>query len=295
LSAAEKGSARQGWQRHFEGWQVLFVVGSIAIGAALLAIPRAVAPTELPLPRVDRAELSRFEGIEAERVTRAETKPLPYLVRAAGDAFRRFGAAESGPSDAATVEARRADFVAGIGAARKRHGDDLVLELRAAQTALFVRAVEQLGDKRTPDREALELGGAFVQRGNEMGWMDRGRMRLYPDEAACVFRVRWNDLAGVLDVRPFSPSLNEWRLYYRTLLGHAPPGSSTLSGYVDALVKHDAEYPELLARGIIAYWDSRFAEATELLAQHLASHPTGAWRLRAQNYLLAAYERAPRQ
>lgn len=294
MSGSEKGSTKSGWRRHVEGWQLLVVVGSIAIGAALLAIPRAIAPRELPLPAVDRAELSRLERVEAERLARAETKPLPYLVRAAGEALRLLGAAESESSNAATLEARRTDFLEAIGAARKRHGDDAVLVLRAVQTALFVRAVERLRDGRMPDREALELGGAFVLRGGEMGWMHGGRMRLEPDEAASVFRVRWNSLAGLLETRPFSPSLNEWRLYYRTLLGRAPPGSPTLSGYVDALVKHDSEYPVLLARGIIAYWDNRFAEATELLAQHLASHPMGPWRLRAQNYLLAAYERAPK-
>ena len=266
----------------------------MGIGAALLAIPRAVAPRELPLPRVDRAELSRFERLEAERLARAEAKPLPYLVRAAGDAFRRFGAAESGPTDASTVDARRKDFVETVRAARERHGDALVLELRAAHTTLFVRAVEKLRDGRAPDGEALELGGAFVLRGDETGWMEGGRMRLDAEEAACAFRVRWNELAGLLDMRPFAPSLDEWRLYYRALLRHAPHGSPMLSGYVDALLKHDSEYPSLLARGIIAYWDNRFAEATELFAQHLARQPTGAWRLRAQNYLLAAYQRAPK-
>jgi hypothetical protein len=295
LAGSEKGSSKPFfWQRHLEGWQVLLVVGAIALGAALLAVPRAVAPRELPLPRVDRAELSRFERVEADRLTRAKTTPLPFLVRAAGDAFRRFGTAEAGPSDAATVEARRSDFVEAIAAARKRHGDELVLELRAAQTALFVRALERLDGGGTANRETLELGGAFVLRGREMGWIDGDRMRLEADEAACAFRIRWNELAGVLATRPFSPSLEEWRLYYRTLLGHAPAGTPELSNYVDALVEHDSEYPALLARGIIAYWDNRFGDATELFAQHLAQHPTGAWRLRAQNYLLAAYERAPK-
>jgi hypothetical protein len=294
LAGSETSSTKQDWRRHFEGWQLLAVAGSLAVVAALLAIPRAVAPRELPLPTVDRRELLRFERVEADRLARAEKTPLPYLVRAAGDALRRFGAAEAGRTDANTLEARRADFSEAVRAARERHGDGLLLDLRAVQTALFVRAVDGLGGRRAPDREALELGGAFVARGEEMGWMDGGRMRLETDEAACVFRVRWNSLAGVLETRPFSPSFNEWRLYYRALLGHTPPGSPELSGYVDALVKHDSEYPALLARGIVAYWDNRFDEATELIAGHLARHPTGAWRLRAQNYLLAAYERAPK-
>jgi hypothetical protein len=291
LTTDSRGS---GWKRHLEGWQVLAVVGSIAVGAVLLAIPRPVAPRELPLPRVDRREQARLERSEAERLDRAEREPLPFLVRAAGEAFRRFGAAESGAADRDTVEARRTEFVEAVRSARQRHGDEPMLALRAIQTTLFVRAVEVLRRGRAADREVLELGGAFTESAAAAGFVDHGRLRLGDDEAACVFRMRWNSLAELLGTQPFSPTLNEWRLYYRVHLGHRRPGATELPGYVDALVRHDTEYPALLARGIIAYWDARFADATELFAEHLARHPTGAWRLRAQNYLLAAYSRAPR-
>lgn len=287
------GSTKTGWKRHLEGWQLLAVAGSIALGAALLAIPRAVVPRELPLPGVDRREYGLLERTEAGRLARAETKPLPYLVRAAGEAFRRFGTAESGSSDAATLEARKADFLESVVAARQRHGDEAMLDLRAIQTTLFVRAVDALRDGRR-SRDLLELGGSFVTRGDDAGWLRGGRVHLGADEAACIFRIRWSRLAGLLDTQPFSPTLNEWRLYYRALIAHASTESPAVAGYVDALIKLDPEYPALLARGIVAYWDARFDEATELFAQHLAAHPTGPWRLRAQNYLLAAYARAPK-
>jgi hypothetical protein len=288
------GSTKTDWRRHLEGWQLLVVAGSIAVGAAVLAIPRAVAPRELPLPALDRREQRRFEHTEADRMARAELKPLPYPVRAAGEAFRRFGAAESASSDSATLEARQAEFAGSIAAARQRLGDEPVLALRAVQTALFARAVDALRDRGSTSRDLLELGGSFAARGEATGWVLRGRVHLTMDEAACVFRVRWNKLAGVQDTRPFSPTLDEWRLYYRTFIRHASPESPEVGGYVDALIKLDPEYPALLARGILAYWDARFAEATELFAAHLSAHPTGPWRLRAQNYLLAAYAHAPK-
>jgi hypothetical protein len=294
LVKTRAGSNEPGLRRHLEGWPILAVLSSIALGAAALAIPRAAAPGELPLPRVDRAEQLSLDRGERERLVRAEAKPLPYIVRAAGDALRRFGEAEASSADEATLTERRADFSAAVEAARKRYGDRPLLDLRAAQTALFVRAVARLA-AGARDRDALELGGAFVTRASENGWTDaRGRPDLRPDEAGCMFRVRWTHLGGLLETRPFSPTLNEWRLYYRTLLAHSPRRAPGLDGYVDALVKYDPEYPELLARGIVAYWNGRFAEATEFFAQHLSRRPTGPWRLRAQNYLLAAYARAPK-
>src|SRR5262249_43383042 len=84
LSPRKASSGALGWRRHFEGWEVLLAVGSIAVGAAVLAIPRAAPPDELPLPVVNRAEEARSARTESERLLRAERHPLPYLVRGAG-------------------------------------------------------------------------------------------------------------------------------------------------------------------------------------------------------------------
>lgn len=277
------------------------VAGSIAAGATILAVPRAVVPRELPLPAIDGADLGRRARGERERLDKARQRPLPYLVRAAGDALRKYGVAEAG-TDAALSDAARREFVGAVDAARKRYGDGPLLDLRAVQTELFVGTVAHFRGTRA-DEDTIELGGGFVTRAQQNGWIDsRGRLLLDADEIACLFRVRWSHLAGLLETFPFSPSLNDWRLYYRTLLwdpkartGAISLGEGALLGsYVDALARRDPAYPVLLARGILEYWSGRFADATELLAQHLARHPTGPWRLRAQNYLLAAYARAPR-
>jgi hypothetical protein len=302
LSLLADGS---GWRRNLEGWQVLAVAGCIAVGAAALALPRATAPRELPLPQVDRAEQGRVERDERAELEKAQAKPLPFLVRAAGDALRRFGRAESG-LDPAPIDVARTDFQETVQGARKRHGDRALLDLRAVQTALFVRAVSELGRRPSPNPDAVELGGGFVSRAERSGWIDAtGHAVLEPDEAACIFKIRWSLLAGLIETFPFSPSLNDWRLYYRTLLVHSdsPRGqraargqqdAALLASYVDGLSKRDPEYPSILARGILAYWAGQFGEATELFAQHLSRHPTGPWRLRAQNYLLAAYSLAPK-
>jgi hypothetical protein len=285
--------------RHLEGWQLGVVAVGIAAASAALVLPRAVVPRELPLPAVDWREQQRDAEKDEERAARAEHDPVPYLVRAAGEAFRRFGAAEYARDDAAAEKLRR-DFVASFAEAEQHHGPEALLTLRAVQAALFVRAVNTARSDATPSRDVIELGGGFHRRARLNGWL--GPDGLDPDALACLFAVRWTRLAGALERHPFSPSLNQWRLYFRTLLEHPEAPATTsrdalaypelLSAYVGVLSKRDPDYPVLLAEGILAYRSGRYVAAQELLAAHLRQRPEGPWHLRAQNYLVAAYQRA---
>jgi hypothetical protein len=264
-----------------------------------------VAPRELPLPVVDRAALVRGAAQRRAVVTRLEQRAerLPRRVRAAGEALRRFGAAEAAGDTQATLTHAK-DFAAAVAGARQEHGDERLLALRAMQGALFVRAVAHWAATGKAERDLIELGGTFPERARRHGWID-DRHRLLLDETAaeCLFALRWSHLAGVLETHPFSPTLDEWRLYYRTLLVHPevprrsradPLGSpAVLARYVEALAARDPDYPVLLAQGILRYRAGRYGEAVTLLSRHLAKHPTGPWRLRAQNYLLGAYQQLP--
>ena len=80
--------------RHLRGWQLAVVAVGAALGGVALALPRPVAPKELPLPAVDRHEETRADARDGERIRVARAAPLPFLVRTAGEAFWRFGAAE---------------------------------------------------------------------------------------------------------------------------------------------------------------------------------------------------------
>jgi hypothetical protein len=64
--------------------------------------------------------------------------------------------------------------------------------------------------------------------------------------------------------------------------------AEALEGYVAALHKHDPDYPAALAGGVVAFRKGEFDMAAELFAVHLKDHPGGPWRLRAQNYWVAA-------
>jgi hypothetical protein len=282
--------------RHLRGWQLAVVAVGAALGGVALALPRPVAPKELPLPAVDRHEETRAEARDAERVRAARTAPLPFLVRAAGEAFRRFGAAEA-KNDDRDADAQQLAFCKRIEAARKQHGDEPVLALRAVQADLFVAAVR---DENV--EELRELGGSFFGPAGRDGVARAAQLRR--DELKSLFGMRWTRLARLTSERPFTPTLNEWRLYYRTLLSHAELASPTLerdaaartlslSRVVEALAKLDPDYPASLALGITRHWMGRYDDAESLFASYLSTHPTGPLRLRVQGYVLAARRHLP--
>ncbi|HVW25755.1 MAG TPA: hypothetical protein VHC69_10315 [Polyangiaceae bacterium] len=282
--------------RHLRGWQLAVVAVGTALGGVALALPRPVPPKELPLPAVDRHEEARAAARDRDRIASAREAPLPFLVRAAGDAFRRLGDAEvRGQENDADAMANA--FSKRVEAARKEHGDEPVLALRAVQTDLFVTAV-----RRWNLSELHQLGGSFfAARDAEAAT----RVAELPDdELASLFEMRWSKLAGVVKERPFAPTLNEWRLYYRTLLSHAELASpklehdataraASLGRVVEALAKIDPDYPASLALGVTRHWLARYDDAEALFTSYLAAHPTGAFRLRVQGYVLAARRHEP--
>src|ERR1700753_3455881 len=105
--------------RHLKGWQLAVVALGTALCGVALALPRPVAPRELPLPAVDRGAGRERHARARALVQAAATTPLPFLVRAAGEAFRHFGSAEAaGEVD----ETAAREFRARVGAALMQHG-----------------------------------------------------------------------------------------------------------------------------------------------------------------------------
>ena len=291
----------KGWRRHLEGWQLGVISVGIALLGALLAVPREVPPDVLPLPRIDRQEQRRVSRLERERAVAALVDPLPFDVRAVGEALRRYGQAESGGRSAAAL-AQHQQLAHLAAKARKAQGDTMLLRLRALQTHLFLGSLAswEAGGPVGPDLS--ELGGSLTRDADRLGWVDRhGRFIMSRIEREVLFRIRWGRLTGLLDDHPFAPSLTDWRTYYRFLLEHAPRPCSvdgrrqqalaTLQ-VVRALEKRDPGYPALLARGVLLYERGAFAAADQALGAHLLRFPEGPWRLRAQNYLTAARARS---
>jgi hypothetical protein len=289
----------ESWHRHLEGWQLAVVAVGMALCAAVLVIPRSVVPREIPVPVVDRREEGRTEKRRSELAETVKKTALPFLVRATGEALRRYGEAEFA-GDAARGAARAREVSRAAAQALHESGAEPLLALRAVQTELFVRAVTTWAGLHGSNQELIELGGGFARRAQRDGWVEHGRLVMAEDGLAELFVVRWTRLTGLQDTQPFIPTLNELRLYYRTLMLHPESRGSArgdtyaeadaLLGYVAALHKQDPDYPADLANGILAFRQSRFDDAAELFASHLREHPSGPWRLRAQNYWRAARE-----
>jgi tetratricopeptide (TPR) repeat protein len=227
-------------------------------------------------------------------VSDAKRRPLPFEVRAIGEALRRFGAASSPGREGSLDEIRSA-----VAAALARHSPELVVRLRALQTELFLSATRRWEETGVVDSDLRELGGSFVERARANGWIaPQNRLLLRADQRATLFRLRWTELAGLRETHPFRPSLNEWRVYYRLLL-ELPEGGAqgererarAQLEYVTALARRDPDYPAALASGVLYCKLGAYDRAAEAFRAHLAADRDGAWRLRVQNHMMLAMSR----
>ncbi|HET9929851.1 MAG TPA: hypothetical protein VFQ35_04155 [Polyangiaceae bacterium] len=291
------GSSSAGWRRHLEGWELGLLAVVFAMLAVWLALPRPVEPRLVPLPEVDRRVLARSVALDVERAVRAHERPLAYEVRALGEFVRRHGAAVARHDTGAATEARdEARRLCRSLAARGLFEELQVL--RATQTRLFLDAVERFRQGEKDDRELSELGANFVERGQRSGWLDAdGRVLLSTEELRALYRMRWAELTGALEIGRLRPSLDEFRLYYRVLLEHpeglSPPEQDERRlAYVTALARIDSEFPTDLARGVLLARLGRVRSAYDAFSAFVVSHEQGPWVLRARNYALWALAQA---
>lgn len=278
-----------GWRRHFDGWQLgLWVVGVCGL-TALLVVPRNVPPVDLPLSTIDRLEQRRDRERESERAERARAG-LPFDVRSVGEALRRHGRAAF--ADPALVPQLAGQLRRLAADAVQRQGVDRLLELRALQTELLLRALE--GRPAAPPPDAVELAGGLLEAGLRRGWFAPPPAGADDAEIETLFRLYWGTQLGLGAHHPFAPSLNEWRVYYRFMLARPVPEGPERDAdvvrkleSVAALSQHDRDYPAELARGILLYQRGAPAESARHLQAHLERFPDGPWTLRARNHLAA--------
>jgi hypothetical protein len=273
---------------------VALLCTAVAI-VALLGIPRGVSPRELPLPRVVRHLL--VLQLEREQALASEAqRGLPFKVRAVGELVRRVGQAELAQDPAAAQEWRRALRDATRSAA-KEHGGKLLLALRALQSELFVKSIAQFEVQGSANPDLQELGGAFLLNAERAGWLARRRVNASADELAALFRIRWTELTGLSDAAAFTPTLNDYRLYYglrlREVTGSRSRSERIQSQLQDvqALAALDDTYPAAYASGILLFQLGSIEPALESFRAHLRAHPDGEWTLRARNYAAACAER----
>jgi len=293
LASATK---RSGLRPHFEGYELGLVTVAMVLSFALLALPRPSVPMTLPLPRVNHAEAHRSAIQERALAARAEAERLPFEVRAVGEALRHFGRSSARGDDTGHDQE---DIRARVKTVLAANQAPLLLRLRAVQTQYFFAALRQFEQDGKTNTELDELGGAFVAHARRSGWFDSAG-KLLPDEATLrvLFRVRWADLIGKRAVFPFSPSLNEWRIYYRFLLDHPEHTSDAADAageraadtarlrIATALGAKDPDYPTDMAQGYLLYRLGDAGAAATAYRRQLGKFPTGPYALLAQNYLI---------
>jgi hypothetical protein len=141
--------------------------------------------------------------------------------------------------------------------------------------------------------ELRELGGDFPELATRSAWREGKSLVLTDEELSLLFRMRWNELAGIANEQPYTATLDEYRDRYSLLLRHPSGEAPELRlkrqlGYVSAIEKLDRDYPASFARGVLLYHSGAYLASAEAFRAHLAAHPNGPWNLRARNHLLAA-------
>jgi hypothetical protein len=93
-------------------------------------------------------------------------------------------------------------------------------------------------------------------------------------------------------VPAFTPTLNDFRLYYDHRLRHPDARSATARlesqlADVQALVALDPSYPGDFASGVLWFQLGAIDRALASFQAHLRAHPDGEWSLRARNHATA--------
>jgi len=273
------------------------VAVGIAAAAAALVAPLGGTPSYLPVPRVDRREQAFVAAQDRDRAAAAARSGLHFDVRAVGERVRRFGAATARARDEAAAT-ELGELRAAFEVARRRHGDAPLITLRSVQTAAFLSALRRWEATGVIDAELEELGGDLPRAVGANCWSVGRRLRLSEAERRTLFRIRWAELVGAVDVVPFAPSLNEWRAYFRFLLEHpeggpGPDGPRRRLAYVNALARRDPEYPSRFARGVILSQLGEPQAAAEAFGAFLEGPRTMPLRPWARNHLAAALAALP--
>ncbi|HMJ53369.1 MAG TPA: hypothetical protein VK540_14880 [Polyangiaceae bacterium] len=300
--------------RHLEGWEVGVVAVVIALVGTLLAVPLPVAPRDVPVPLADgKALLATFNreramaasiaaALEEEHGRSSGTSEL-YDLRAFGQEFRAYGAAEASGDTYAVVRARQRLTEA---VARARGvGDDKLVALRAYQQQLFLAELRKWENAGVSSDELSGLGGGFLDLVRKSGWLTGTTIVMDDVVRGIFFKRRWNQVTGISGP-PYAISLDEHRTFYAFLLTHPyVEGRGGLDAKdacrvadqwrlrkIEELARLDPFYPYVLARGVLFYRLGRYPEAAQAFRDHLGTADDGRYALRARNYLATAVARS---
>jgi TolA-binding protein len=282
-------------------------------------VPRATAPSAVPLPHVDVRALDRVVETDRRLADEARRTPLPAEVRDLGSAMRELIAREVRGDDAASMREAR-ENIERILPHVVEPPDDL-LRLRAVQLESFLVEVERYEAGGEPSPELVAVGGNFIRRMEQVGWCKDHKVVLTNAERRAAFKQAWNGIVGVGARERFALTLDETRALYTLYLAHSHAPESAKQAIESArraakdkaacdaldagerlasegwrleklqrLGTLDPEYPLAYARGVSQFRMGRFDAAAQSFEAWLKDHPEGPWTLRARNHLKAALD-----
>lgn len=318
--SADGGGARRSSSR--DRWLALIPVGAFVFVAPLM-LPRGTPPDEVPLPSPSERALGDVEAADDARALHAKAERLPGDVLALGSAIRSLHALSVDPSssESAVLKVRRELDDARADVGKRATAVEELLTLRAVQLDGFLREVERFEATGAASPELHELGGLFVERMRDAGWVEDRRVLLTPSQRRVAFKLVWNAVVGVEGLAPFEPSLDEQRALYALYLSRPHPPEFQRGALEDRIhsskspaaceravaderratemwrvekIKRlgaiDPSYPTAYALGTAYYLAGRYDLSIEAYRAWLAAHPDGPYTLRARNHLQASVE-----
>ena len=283
-----------------------------------LAFPRAAPPSEIPLPTIDERELAKIEASDRELADLAK-KGLSDDTRILGSAIRAyFLLHDDDVSTSSDVVKRRGELNQATAIVMRNTPHEIKL-LRAAQLEVFQAALLAFESTGVESQDLREVGGGFVRRMRDVGWMRGNRFVADRIVRAVLFKLAWNATLGIIDDPILALTRDELRALHGFYLRfpHVPeqqkislelarknatsPAAceetaalerAALEDFRLEKVKRlgaiDPEYPTAFAIGVVSYRRGRYSMAAEAFRDWLRMHPNGPLALRAQNHLKAA-------
>lgn len=317
--AAERASSQTRSDRVKSRLLALVPVITMLLLASLM-MPRRAEPDAVPLPMVDAAKLSAALDADRSLVDAAAREPLPTSGLVLGGAMRDLFTLEV---TAERDDSRVADAMAAHDKATeiafREHGERAIRSLRAVQTARFLEAVREFEKTGKESDELVGLGGSFVRRMREVGWIQGNKVVPDPVALHVAYTIIWNHRLGVDSAPAFQPTLDEMRVLYSFYLTHPHVPDAQIAVFEDqrakakskeecALVRErelsavhqwrvervkrlaaiDPAYPADFALGVTYYEAKLYALSVAAFRESLRKSPEGPFAMRAQNHLKAA-------
>ena len=284
--------------------------------------PRAVDPEEVPLPRPDGRALERVKADEQARIAQVRGSLSPALLNV-GTAFRAFHHLETETVTPAEADTARRNLDTAVREAAAQDGAQGLLTLRAVQLTRFLQAVDSFEASGKVNDELLDLGGNFVKRMRDVGWIEGNEVLLPEDARRAAYKVMWNQTMALDKAPEFALTLDENRALYAFYISHPIAESRRTESFItrrkeakDARQCHDValaeatareswrmdkirrlgaldpEYPLQLAIGIAHFRTHNYPASVEALRVYQRGHEEGRYASLVQSYMRAAIREA---